>query len=108
VTNPNTPGKLRIILDATAEHEGISLDKNVVCVLLQFRQGHVGIATGVKAMFHQVRVRKQDQDALRFLWWTDDYNKPPMFTLCFGIAYPMLLEHCAGNFHLLQFNIGNH
>ena len=87
VTNPNKPDKLRIVFDAASEYEGTSLNKNLVQgpdmtnslvgVLLRFRQGHVGVAADVEAMFHQVRVRKQDQEALRFLWWTDDYDKPP-------------------------------
>ena len=31
----------------------------------------------VEAMFHQVRVASEDQDAFRFLWWSSDANKPP-------------------------------
>ena len=53
------------------------MTNSLVGVLLRFRQGNVGLAADVEAMFHQVRVRKQDQDALRFLWWTDDYGDPP-------------------------------
>ena len=87
VTNPNKPGKLRIVFDAAAEFAGTSLNKNLlqgpdmtnslVGVLLRFRQGKVGLAADVEAMFHQVRVRKEDQDALRFLWWSDNYTEPP-------------------------------
>ena len=77
MTNPNKPGKLRIVFDAAAEFAGTSLNKNLlqgpdmtnslVGVLLRFRQGRVGLAADVEAMFHQVRARKKDQDALRFL-----------------------------------------
>ena len=87
VTNPHKPGKLRIVFDAAAEYEGTSLNKNLVQgpdttngligVLLRFRQGSIGLAADVQSMFHQVRVRKQDQDALRFLWWSDSYDEPP-------------------------------
>lgn len=87
VMNPNKPGKLRIVFDAAAEYEGTSLNKgllqgpdmtnSLVGVLLRFRQGKVGLAADVEAMFHQVRVRKEDQDALRFLWWTNDYSQHP-------------------------------
>ena len=87
VTNPNKPGRLRIVFDAAAEFAGTSLNKNLrqgpdmtnslVGVLLRFRQGRVGLPADVEAMFHQVRVPKEDQDALRFLWWSDNYTEPP-------------------------------
>ena len=87
MTNPNKPGGLRIVFDAVAEFAGTSLNKNLLQgldmtnslfgVLLRFRQGRVGLAADVEAMFHQVRVRKEDQDALRFLWWSDNYTEPP-------------------------------
>ena len=87
VTNPNKPGRLRIVFDAVAEFAGTSLNKNLlqdpdmtnslVEVLLHFRQGRVGLAADVEAMFHEVRVQKEDQDTLRFLWWSDNYTEPP-------------------------------
>lgn len=87
VTNPNKPGKVRVVFDAAAEFEGTSLNKNLlqgpdmtnslVGVLLRFRQGNVAFAADVEAMFHQVKVREEDQDALRFLWWTNGLDKPP-------------------------------
>ena len=87
MTNPNKPGKFRIVFDATAEFAGTSLNKNLlqgqdminslVGVLLHFHQGKVGLAADVEAMFQQVRVRKKDQDALRFLWSSDNYTEPP-------------------------------
>lgn len=87
VTNPHKPGKVRIVFDAAAEFEGTSLNKHLLQgpdvtnsltgVLLRFRQGAIGMAADIEAMFHQVKVRKQDQDALRFLWWTDSYTDTP-------------------------------
>lgn len=74
VINPNKPAKLRIVFDAAAEFETTSLNKkfiqgpdmtkSMVGVLLRFRHGEVGLAADVKVIFHQVRVWKQDQDAL--------------------------------------------
>ena len=88
VTNPNKPGKLRIVFDAAAEFAETSLNKNLqgpnmtnsrvgAWVLLCFSQGRFELAANVEAMFHQVRVRKEDQDGLPFLWWSDNYTKPP-------------------------------
>ena len=81
-TNPNKPGKLHIVFDTAAEFAGTSLNKNlfqgpdmtnsIVGVLLRFCQGRAGLAGDVEAVFHQVQVRKKDQDALHFLWWSDN------------------------------------
>ena len=84
VTSPTKPWKLRIVFDAAAEFEETSLtknlisdrdmtNKNLVGVLLRFRQGKVGIATDVEGMFIQILVRKEDQDSLRFLWRRNSY-----------------------------------
>ena len=53
------------------------MTNSLIGVLLRFRQGNIGLAADVESMFHQVRVREQDQDALRFLWWTGSYDDPP-------------------------------
>ena len=100
VTNLTKPGKERIVFDAAAEYEGTSLNKNLlsgpgmanslVGVLLRFRQDTIGIAADIEGMFHQIRVRKEDQDSLRFLWWTNGYDDPPdvyvMLVHIFGAA----------------------
>ena len=87
VLNPNKPGKVRVVFDATAKHEGTSLNQNLlqgpdmtnnlVGVLLRFRQDRTVLMADVQAMFHQVRVAPEDQDAFRFLWWSSDADKPP-------------------------------
>ena len=87
VTSPTKPGKVRIVFDAAAECEGTSLNKNLltgpdvannlVGVLLRFRQGKIAFAADIEKMFHQIRVREEDQDSLRFLWWTNGYDNPP-------------------------------
>ena len=87
VTNVNKPGKVRIVFDAAAEHEGTSLNKNLLqgpdCtnsllgVLLRFREDRVALVADIEGMFHQVGVCEEDQDSLRFLWWSGDANEPP-------------------------------
>ena len=37
-------------------------------MLIKFRRDLIAIAGDVEAMFHQVRVSKEDSDSLRFLW----------------------------------------
>ena len=40
-------------------------------VLQRFRLGAIALMADIESMFHQVRVSKEDTDALRFLWKTD-------------------------------------
>jgi hypothetical protein len=80
VINPNKD-KPRIVFDCAAEHHGTSLNRKVlsgpdltnklVGVLTRFRLHPVALMADVEAMFHQVRVCRDDQDVLRFLWWPE-------------------------------------
>ena len=57
--------------------QGPDRANGLIGVLLRFPQGTIGLPADVQSMFHQVRLREQDQDALRFLWWTGSYDNPP-------------------------------
>ena len=78
IQNPNKPGKLRVVFDAATyfsntclnDHlfNGPDLLNNLVGVLLRFRKGKYTAFSDIEQMFHQINVRPEDQDALRFLW----------------------------------------
>ncbi|CAG2250996.1 unnamed protein product [Mytilus edulis] len=79
VTNEHKPGKVRVVFDCAAKFKDVSLNSrllqgpdfmnSLVGVLMRFRQDHIALAADIEAMFHQVRVKDDDCDALRFLWW---------------------------------------
>lgn len=81
VTNPNKPGKVRIVWDCAASVNGVSLNSCLLKgpdllvpladVLLRFREGAVAVAADITEMFHQIRVAAEDHKSQRFLW-TDD------------------------------------
>ena len=87
VVSPNKE-KPRIVFDCAVQHRGVSLNSRVlqgpdltnklVGVLTRFRLHQVALMADVEAMFHQVRVKTDDQDALRFPWWPrGNTNEPP-------------------------------
>jgi len=71
VRNPNKPDKVRIVMDAAAKCDGISLNdklhtgpdllNSLVDVLLRLREQRVGLTADIEAMFHQVQVIEEDQ-----------------------------------------------
>ncbi|XP_006813138.1 uncharacterized protein LOC102800684 [Saccoglossus kowalevskii] len=88
VIHSNKPEKVRVVFDCAAKYQGTSLNdqllqgpdlnNTLVGVLLQFRKEPVAIVADIKQMFHQVKVKKTDCDALRFLWWPEgDLSKDP-------------------------------
>ncbi|XP_043199019.1 uncharacterized protein LOC122368823, partial [Amphibalanus amphitrite] len=92
VTRPDKP-KPRVVFDAAAEQDGISLNtellkgpdllQNLCAVLLRFREEQCALVADIYQMFHQIRVRPQDQPALSFLWRSIDLKKPPdMYQMC--------------------------
>ena len=81
VLEPNKPGKIRIVWDASSKFQGSSLNdsllkgpdflNNLVTVLSRFRRGKIAVVSDVEKMYHQVLVPREDQDAMRFLWRED-------------------------------------
>ena len=81
IYHPQKPTKIRVVFDCSASFEGHSLNdkllqgpdlsSNLVGVLTRFRQEKYAFMADIEKMFFQVRVRKEDQSFLRFLWWPD-------------------------------------
>ena len=87
VTNPNKPGKIRLVFDAAAKTNGLSFNdallsgpdlfNDLPAVLWRFRQRHIGFTGDIAEMFHRVNIRSDDLDAQRFLWRGMDRSCPP-------------------------------
>ena len=88
VFHPHKPGKIRVVFDAAALHDGVSLNSqlnrgpdltnSLLGVFLRFRQERIVLAADIQSMFLQVKVPSEDADALHFLWWEDaDFRKSP-------------------------------
>jgi len=73
--------KVRVVFDCSAKYGGQSLNDNLlqgpdltsklIGVLTRFRQEKFAFMADIEKMFFQVRVKKEDQSLLRFLWWPD-------------------------------------
>jgi hypothetical protein len=100
VRNPHKPGKIRIVYDAAAQVDGISLNsqllagpdllKSIVGVLWRARQGKIAVSGDIKDMFHRILIKQEDQDSQRFLWRDCNENRSPdtyvLNVMSFGAA----------------------
>ncbi|XP_065079701.1 uncharacterized protein LOC135702570 [Ochlerotatus camptorhynchus] len=87
VVNPNKPSKMRLVWDAAATVHGVSLNSvllkgpdqltSLLSVLVQFREFRVAVSGDIREMFHQVKMRENDQHCLRFFWKDDDQATEP-------------------------------
>lgn len=86
VQSPAKP-KMRIVFDAAATYQGVSLNsqllkgpdllQNLLGILLRFREEAIALVADIAQMFHQIKIRTEDQAALSF-WWRDmDVTRPP-------------------------------
>ena len=91
VTNPNKPGKLRLVFDAASKTGGRSLNEALLSgpdllrplptVLFGFRERRIAFGADIAEMFHQVQIREADRDSQRFLWRTDLSQPPDVFRM---------------------------
>ena len=89
VQHPAKPGKVRIVMDASAKFRGQSLNTNLlpgpdllnslIGVLCKFRQDRIAFTCDIKEMFYQFRVKPDHSDFLRYLWYENgDFNQDPV------------------------------
>ncbi|XP_053686640.1 uncharacterized protein LOC128736183 [Sabethes cyaneus] len=91
VVNPKKPNKLRLIWDAAAKANGVSLNSQLLkgpdlltplpTVLTQFRQFPVAVCGDIKEMFHQIKIREHDRQSQRFLWRDDPSKRPQIYVM---------------------------
>ncbi|XP_076662396.1 uncharacterized protein LOC143365759 [Halictus rubicundus] len=78
VQNINKPGKVRVVFDAAAKTNGLSLNDQLEAgpdllqslpgILMRFRLYEFAFKADIKDMFLQIKVRDEDRGAQRFLW----------------------------------------
>ncbi|XP_055604632.1 uncharacterized protein LOC129752870 [Uranotaenia lowii] len=91
VTNPKKKGKVRLIWDAAAKVDGVSLNSLLLAgpdlltplssVLFRFRQFPVAVSGDLKEMFHQIEVAEKDRHSQRFLWRNNPDKEPEIFLM---------------------------
>lgn len=98
VFNPKKPEKFRVVWDAAAMVNKVSLNEMLLAgpdllkplpdILRRFREKQIAIVGDMKEMFHQVRVIDSDVHTQRFLWRDGNSNKAPevfvILVLTFG------------------------
>ncbi|XP_075164705.1 uncharacterized protein LOC142237217 [Haematobia irritans] len=101
VSNPNKENKkLRLVFDAAAKVNGISLNDNLLkgpqcisslpTILFNFRSRKIAVSADIREMFHQIMIQPDDRISQRFLWRFGKTDSEPkefeMLVMIFGAA----------------------
>ena len=94
VLNPKKPGKVRLIWDAAAKINGVSLNTELLSgpdlivpllrMMFGFREREVVICADIMEMFHQILIRPEDSCALLYKW--RDSPELPLETMVMDVA----------------------
>ena len=72
---------------------------NLIGVLIRFRTGRIAATSDIEQMFHQIRVRNTDQDALRFVWRNTEFDNLDDYAMCVHL-FGKLDSPCIANYIL--------
>ena len=83
VYHPKKPNSLSVVFDCSARYQGESLNDHLLQgpdlsskltgVLTRFRKERVAFMADIEKMLFQVKVKKEDQNFFRFLWWSNGH-----------------------------------
>ncbi|XP_075163137.1 uncharacterized protein LOC142235765 [Haematobia irritans] len=117
VFNKNKPGKCRIVWDAAAKFNGVSLNSmllkgpDFLCslqgILYKFRERSVATCGDIEQMFHQVFIREEDRHVQRFLWRNCQTDVKPdvyiMNVMTFGASCSPCISQYIKNLNAAKF-----
>ena len=111
VVNPNKFVKLRVVCESGAQYRNTSLNQNLikgadflnnlVDVLIRFRKRKIATTSDIQQMFHQIRVLKSDEDALRFVWRECQLKPIEGYIICVHV-FGKLDSPCVANYTLTK------
>lgn len=117
VTNPNKPDKFRLVFDGAAMAEGTSLNSNLLVgpdlnqpllkILWKFRERQIGVCGDICEMYHQVKIRDEDQSSQRFLWRelpNGPIEKYQMMAMTFGSSSSPTTAQFVKNKNAMEFS----
>ncbi|XP_062698475.1 uncharacterized protein LOC115257886 [Aedes albopictus] len=91
VINPKKPGKIRLVFDAAAQVNGVSLNSMLLvgpdllapldAVVQKFRERPIAFGADIREMYHQFLMKPEDKHVLRFLFRTSPSNEPDIFMM---------------------------
>ncbi|XP_055523080.1 uncharacterized protein LOC129717248 [Wyeomyia smithii] len=119
VINPRKPGKVRLVWDAAASVGGVSLNSALLKgpdmlvplpkVVCGFRQGPVAFGGDIQEMYHQLKIRTEDKQALRFMFGSDSTGAPQVYVMdvaTFGATCSPCSAQFVKNLNAKQFEKG--
>lgn len=91
VVNPKKPGKVRLVWDAAATVNGVSLNSQLLTgpdlltplpsVINRFRERPIGFGGDIREMYHQILIRKADRRAQLFLFRNTPDQPPSVYVM---------------------------
>ncbi|XP_053686353.1 uncharacterized protein LOC128735899 [Sabethes cyaneus] len=116
VLNPKKPKKVRLVWDAAASVNGISLNTELLAgpdmltslpdVTSRFRERPIAFGGDIEEMYHQIRVRSEDKSAQRFLFQSPKDNELQVYVmdvLTFGSTCSPSSAQFVKNLNVSQF-----
>ncbi|XP_062537709.1 uncharacterized protein LOC134206043 [Armigeres subalbatus] len=91
VQNPKKPENIRLVRDAAATVQGVSLNSQLLTgpdmlvplikVLLGFRERQIAFGGDLKEMFHQLKIRAEDKQKQRFIFRKTPEDPPSIYVM---------------------------
>ncbi|XP_062557344.1 uncharacterized protein LOC134222218 [Armigeres subalbatus] len=91
VVNPKKPGKVRLVWDAAASVQGVSLNSMLlkgpdllvplISVIVGFREKRIVFGGDIREMYHQLKIVSGDKQAQRFLFRNSSSETPRTYIM---------------------------